>query len=108
MDEPEVQPATITNSDAEIKELLGLFDVPAFARRGQDLEYALDRLYARCLRERSARLDMVRVRLRQWSGAVSSPAGWRGTSTAPIDDLWPLAGAEAPVWAASPAPPRRR
>ena len=26
--------------DPEIKELLGLFDLPAFARRGQDLEYS--------------------------------------------------------------------
>jgi hypothetical protein len=108
MDEHADEQTTVTNTEAEIKELLGLFDVPAFARRGQDLEYALDRLDARCLHERSARLDMVRLRLRQWSAAVTGPAGWRGTFTAPIDELWPLAGAEPPVWAESPAPPRRR
>ena len=77
----------MTNVDAEMKELLGLFDVPAFARRGQDLEYALARLHDRCRRERLGMLDMVRLRLRQWSRAATGPDDWRTTFAAPIDRL---------------------
>lgn len=106
MDETE-EAAPMTNVDAEIKELLGLFDVPAFARRGQDLEYALARLHARCRRGRDERLEMVRVRLRQWAGAVAGPEAWSEAFTAPIDALWPLAGAGPPDWADRPAPTRR-
>ncbi len=97
----------MTNVDAEMKELLGLFDVPAFARRGQDLEYALARLHARCRRERDGLLDMVRLRLRQWAEAGSGPDDWRSVFTAPIERLWPLCDAEPPTWADRPAPPRR-
>ena len=97
----------VPSVEAEIKELLGLFDVPAFARRGQDLEYALARLHARCRRARDERLDMVRVRLRQWAGAVTGPEAWAEVFTAPIDALWPLGGAEPPAWADRLAPPRR-
>src|SRR4051812_14518039 len=97
----------MTNVDPEVRELLGLFDVPAFARRGKDLEYALERLDARCRRERDAMLEMVRVRLRQWSAAATGPDAWREVFTAPIDRLWPLCGVEAPAWAARPEPPRR-
>jgi hypothetical protein len=98
----------LTNADPEMKELLGLFDVPAFARRGQDLEYALARLHARCRRERDGRLDMVRVRLRQWAGAVEGPGSWDSTFATPIEALWVLSQAESPAWAVIPAPPRRR
>jgi hypothetical protein len=98
----------MTNIDAEMKELLGLFDVPAFARRGQDLEYALARLHVRCRRERLGMLEMVRLRLRQWSGAATGPDDWRTTFAAPIDRLWPLCDAEPPAWADRPAPARRR
>jgi hypothetical protein len=99
--------ASLTNVDAEIKELLGLFDVPAFARRGQELESALGRLQARCRRARDERLDMVRVRLRQWASSVTGPEAWSEVFTAPIDALWSLTGAEPPSWAEHPAPPRR-
>jgi hypothetical protein len=103
MDEP-----SVTDAEAEIKELLGLFDLPAFARRGQDLEYALARLHERCRRARHERLGMVRVRLRQWAGAVEGPGAWETTFAAPIDALWDLSHAEPPDWAEAPAPPRRR
>ena len=93
--------------DAEIKELLGLFDVPAFARRGQDLEYALTRLRFRCAGVRSGMLDMVRLRLRQWSAAASGPLEASRFFLEPIDPLWPLAGAEPPGWARRPESPRR-
>ena len=102
-DEPEGMPTVET----ELKELLGLFDAPAFARRGQDLEHGLGRLDERCRRERGAMLEMVRVRLRQWSGAVEGPEAWAATFAAPIDRLWPLSGAEPPAWADRTAPPRR-
>jgi hypothetical protein len=104
-DEDETAP--VTNVDAEIKELLGLFDVPAFARRGQELEWALARLHARCLRARDERLDMVRVRLRQWAGAVDGPEAWSEVFAAPMDALWSLAGAEPPAWSERRAAPRR-
>ncbi len=108
MEETEDSISPSLNVEAEIKELLGLFDAPAFARRGQDLEYALARLHDRCARHRDAMLDMVRVRLRQWSSAVDGPEGWSSSFTAPIDPLWTLAGAEAPAWTDRPAPIRRQ
>ncbi len=100
MDDPDA-PAPLEVADAETRQLLGLFDVPAFARRGQDLEYALARLHARCTRERAAMLEMVGVRLRQWSAASTGP-------DAAIAPLWPASGAQPPTWADRPAPDRRR
>jgi hypothetical protein len=102
------EPAPLPTVDFELKELLSLFDVPAFARRGQDLEYSLERLHARCLRERQAMLELVRVRLRQWARAVAGPDEWKAIFTAPIDPLWSLSGAEPPAWSDRPAPLRRR
>lgn len=93
--------------EAEIKELLGLFDVPAFARRGQEVEYARVRLRARCAGARSGMLDMVRLRLRQWAAAASGPLDATRVFVEPIDPLWPLAGAEAPRWGVRPDSPRR-
>ena len=94
--------------DAEGRELLGLFDAPAFARRGHDLEHALDRLHARCRRERDALLEMVRLRLRQWAAAVAGPDDGRDTFAAPIADLWTGASLHPDGWAARVQPPRRR
>ncbi|MEJ7638628.1 MAG: hypothetical protein WKF75_11795 [Singulisphaera sp.] len=108
MEETEDSISPALNVETEIKELLGLFDAPAFARRGQDLEYALARLHDRCARQRDAMLDMVRVRLRQWSSAVTGPEGWSSSLTAPIDPLWTLGGAEPPAWTDRPAPIRRQ
>lgn len=107
MDESD-EPTTMTNVDAEVNQLLGLFDAPAFVRRGQDLEYALARVRVRCLRERDAMLDMVRVRLRQWAGATPGPDAWETVFTAPIAALWPLCASDAPSWSDRPAPPRRQ
>ena len=102
-------PTPMTNVDAEIKELLGLFDVPAFARRGQDLEYALDAA-ARPLptRARHGLLDMVRAPAPPVGRGRHRPRRLSAVFAAPIDRLWPLCGAEPPVWADRPAPPRRR
>ena len=107
MDERD-EPMPLEVADAETREMLGLFDVPAFARRGQDLEHAIVRLHARCDRERSTLLEMVRLRLRQWSAASAGPDDWRDTFSAPIASLWPFAGAEHPAWASRPETLRRR
>ena len=93
--------------DVEIKELLGLFDVPAFARRGAEVEYARVRLRARCAGARSELLDMVRLRLRQWAAAADGPGEAARFFAGPIGPLWPLAGAEAPRWGVRPGSPRR-
>jgi len=94
--------------DSEIKELLGLFDVPAFARRGQDLEYALKRIHARCLEEREESLEMVRLRLRQWTRVATGPEDWRAVFAGPIDALWQRAQPEPSVWARRVAPARQK
>ena len=93
--------------EAEIKELLGLFDVPAFARRGQDVEHSRLRLRHRCERTRSSLLDMFHLRLRQWAAAADGPDRARTIFVEPIDPLWPLAHAPEPKWAAYPESPRR-
>ena len=107
MDERNDEGTPLGGVDAEIKELLGLFDVPAFARRGQDVEYALARVRSRSRRQRSALLDMVRLRLRQWAAASSGPEADARIFESSIAPLWPLADAEASRWAARSAPPRR-
>jgi hypothetical protein len=109
VDDTEGPPPTF-NADIEtdVKELMGLFDLPAFARRGQDLEITLRRLHERCRAARHQLLDMVRMRLRQWSHAVTGPDSWSGVFTRSIDPLWPLSAAEEPEWADSLAPLRRQ
>ncbi len=107
MEEREETGTALGGVDAEIKELLGLFDVPAFARRGQDLETALIRLRVRSGRHRDGLLDMVRLRLRQWAKAAEGPRAEARIFADPIADLWPLVGAEAPRWCARAAPDRR-
>jgi hypothetical protein len=94
--------------EAELKEMMGLFDAPAFARRGHDLEDMLRRLRERCRRARVERLDMVHIRLRQWSSAVTGPGAWSSVFAASIEPLWPLSEATPPRWADSPAPLRRQ
>jgi len=102
------QGAAVSTDETDIKEMLGLFDSPAFARRGRDLEEFLERLNARCDRERSERLEMVRLRLRQWSAAATGPEDWPDTFAEPIAPLWDRCGLEPGPWAERSAPPRRR
>ena len=47
-DTDESLPTLNADIETEVKEMMGLFDVPAFARRGQDLEITLRRLHERC------------------------------------------------------------
>jgi len=109
VDESEASPPTLNaDIETEIKEMMGLFDTPAFARRGQDLELTLRGLHGRCRKARGELLDMVQLRLRQWSRAVTGPDAWSNVFTASIEPLWPLALAEPARWAQSPAPIRRQ
>ncbi len=94
-------------TDAEMKEILGLYDVPAFARRGQELDYALDRFHARFARERLGMLDMVRLRLKQWAAIAEGPLTASGIFSSAIDPLWSLADAPCPVWSGGPGPTRK-
>ena len=99
--------APLGGVEAEIKELLGLFDVPAFARRGQDVEHSRIRLRRRSEKARDAMLDMFRLRLRQWAAASNGPDLARTVFVEPIDLLWPLCNAPSPKWAARPDSSRR-
>jgi hypothetical protein len=101
-------PAPTMSLDSEIKELMGLFDVPAFARRGQDLEYALKRIHARCLQVREESLEMVRMRLRQWSRVATGPEDWSQVFAGSIDSLWQRVQSEPPVWSGRVALVRQR
>jgi hypothetical protein len=87
--------------DREVRELMGLFDLPAFARRGQDMEYSLNRVHVRCRDQRDELLEMVRMRLRQWSRVAAGPRDGFEVFTAPIDSLWQHAECEPPEWARS-------
>ncbi len=103
MDDPNNEPTPLGNVETEIKELLGLFDVPAFARRGQDLESAQIRLRARLRSHRESLLDMVRLRLRQWAAASPGIEADRRVFVDPIAPLWTLTGSEPPRWASRSA-----
>ena len=103
-DTDESTPTLNSDIEADVKELMGLFDLPAFARRGQDVEAAVRRLHDRCERVRSEMLEMVRLRLRQWCGAATGPESWSGVFASTIEPMWPLAGAAPPRWAGLDAP----
>jgi hypothetical protein len=109
VDETEgLTPTLNADIETEVKELMGLFDLPAFARRGQDVEDSQRRLHARCGTMRGDLLDMVRMRLRQWAASVTGPDRWRTVFTASIEPLWALSAAEEPRWAVSAASSRRQ
>ena len=68
----------------------------------------LRRVDARCRLARADRLDMVRVRLRQWARVATGPDDWTSVFTAPIEALWLLSAAEPPQWTSTPAPRHRQ
>jgi hypothetical protein len=94
--------------EVEIKEMMGLFDAPSFARRGLELDDSLRRLDGRCRRARADRLDMVRLRLRQWSRAVTGPQAGTAVFSTSIEPLWPMSEADPPQWADTAAPIRQQ
>jgi hypothetical protein len=89
-DQPDDSSMSLRSTDSEIKELMGLFDAPAFARRGRDVEWAISRTMFLCRRKRLEFLDMVHCRLRMWVSAAGSQE--------PHYELWSLADAPAVVW----------
>lgn len=95
-------------TDPEMRQLLGLYDVPAFARRGQDLEFLLTRLNDRFARERETMLDMVRLRVRQWTSVAISPSDGRELIAGPIEELIALVMSPPPTWSRSFGTPRKR
>jgi hypothetical protein len=103
MDERDEEGTPLGGIDAEIKQLLGLFDVPAFARRGHDLDSSLARIRVRSAKTRSGMLDMVRLRLRQWAAVANGPGTETLVFATSIADLWTLAEADPPKWAARTA-----
>ena len=103
-DTDESSPTLNGDIETEVKELMGLFDLPAFARRGQDLEITLGRLHERCRRTRGEMLDMVRLRLRQWSRAVTGPDDLVGCLHALDRAVVAPVGAEPPAGPTSLAP----
>jgi hypothetical protein len=94
-------------SDRTARELLGLYDLPAFARRGRDLEATLETVHSLCTRNRESRLEMVRLRLRQWT-AQAARDGWVEVFAAPIEPLWCCVHESPPAYAAQSAPLARR
>ena len=105
-DADESLPTLNSDIEADVKELMGLFDLPAFARRGQELEYAIKRLHDRCAAARGQMLEMVRLRLRQWARAVTGPTAWSGVFVDLDRAALVLSQAEPPRWASPPATPR--
>lgn len=103
----EIEPLEVT--DPELRRMLGMFDTPAFARRGQDLEHALKFLHARLRRNRAELLEMVRLRLRRTIVGFESPEAWAAAVGVPFEAIWSAVGGdEPPAWGSSCGSARRR
>lgn len=61
---------------------LGMYDAPAFVRRGRDVEGAWRVLMEECRRRRDALLDMVKLRLATLFALAGDPAALRGVLAA--------------------------
>ncbi len=99
-----------TPDDAELKELIGLFDAPAYVRRARGVEEALEYLLARARVQREEWLGMVRLRL----GTLHALAGdWSAVRPYLADDeqvrvLQGLYESLAPRLRVPPEPTRSR
>jgi hypothetical protein len=100
-DAPDESLTSVRSTEAELKELMGLFDAPAFARRGRDVEWAVARTLEISRRQRIEMLEMVHCRLRMWVSATSGYHDWQIAFTAPINYLWQMTGAKEPLWSNS-------
>ncbi len=98
IEEPDNDAALIGAGDPEIRELLGMFDTPAFARRGYDLESSLRRLDGRCRRLRLEMMEMVQLRLRQWESVAIGFDDWADVFETSIERLWADSQAKPPRW----------
>jgi hypothetical protein len=65
-------------------------------------------VHSRCREQREELLEMVRVRLRQWSRVAAGPRDWQEVFVETIESLWNQVGSEPAVWADRTAPVRRR
>ncbi|ADV60813.1 hypothetical protein Isop_0216 [Isosphaera pallida ATCC 43644] len=82
---------TWVGEEVGLNRLLGLYDVPAFARRGQATESALEAFERGVLRERALRLKEVVRRLDEWRDAA------RSFETLGPDELARRAGLKVPI-----------
>ena len=98
---------SVRSTEGEVKELMGLFDAPAFARRGRDMEWSLNRTLTTCKNQRMEMLDMVHCRLRMWANGVTGPDDWQLGFTQPIEFLWTVSEAPDPIWKAKVQPSRK-
>lgn len=105
--EPEA-PQVMRSVEEEIRSLIGLFDSPAFVRRGQEMEVGLARLDQRCSFARTGMLEMVHLRLRQWSAVSIGPHDWADIFVHSIAPLWDQSRAPLPTWGAVAASRARR
>lgn len=95
-------------TDPAIRRMLGLFDIPAFARRGLDVVEMRDSLRRRCQKQRLEWLGMIHLRLRQWAAAAVGTDDWHDVFDSSVAALWELTEAPAPTWARVPATRGRR
>jgi hypothetical protein len=98
---------SVRSTEGEVKELMGLFDAPAFARRGRDMEWSLNRTLTTCKNQRLEMLEMLHCRLRMWANGVTGPDDWQLAFTVPIAFLWTDSEAPEPVWKAKVPPSRK-
>ena len=98
----------LTTADPEMRQILGMFDVPAFARRGQELEFAIERLNARCRRERAEMLEMVLLRIRQWGREAAGTDDGGEYFSMSMEPLRIACGIESINWALARGSSRRR
>ena len=99
---------SVRSTENEVKELMGLFDAPAFARRGRDVEWAFNKPLHLCRNKRLELLEMVHCRLRMWTAATNGPDDWQLAFQEPIDCIWLIAEAPAPHWKGGGRVPSRK
>jgi hypothetical protein len=69
-------PILAGNDDArELREVMSLFDAPAYVRRARAVEGVYEQLLQRCRRQRDEWLAMVRIRLGQFVALSGGPDG---------------------------------
>lgn len=72
------------NFSREIQTLLGLFDTPAYVKRGLTMQAAIARFEGQCQSRRNEWLEGVRMRLRSWNAASDFKPAFVGSLGARI------------------------
>ena len=88
-----------SGTDSEIRQLLGIFDTPAYARRGQELEHRINGLQSHCRRQRSMLLEPSHMRLRQWAKVALGFEDHIDFFDESLMDVWNACEAPPPRWA---------